>query len=233
MPSKIKNSEYELFDKLSAEWWDENGKFRILHQIRPIRIQYILDQLKDRNIEKLNILDVGCGGGLVSESLSKLGANVTGVDFVKKNIEIANNHSNRKKLKVKYLHADIEHLKIKSKFDVIVMFEILEHLVDWKKFILNIKNNLKKNGIIIISTINRNLISKMTAIYLAENVLNWIPKGTHSYDKFIQPEEIEKFMKSNNFKFNSIKGLVFNPIELDWKLSKNTNVNYFCTYYKN
>ena len=113
------------------------------------------------------------------------------------------------------------------------MFEILEHLVDWKKFILNIKNNLKKNGIIIISTINRNLISKMTAIYLAENVLNWIPKGTHSYDKFIQPEEIEKFMKSNNFKFNSIKGLVFNPIELDWKLSKNTNVNYFCTYYKN
>ena len=233
MPSKIKNSEYELFDKLSAEWWDENGKFRILHQIRPIRIQYILDQLKGRNIEKLNILDVGCGGGLVSESLSKLGANVTGVDFVKKNIEIANNHSNRKKLKVKYLHADIEHLKIKSKFDVIVMFEILEHLVDWKKFILNIKNNLKKNGIIIISTINRNLISKMTAIYLAENVLNWIPKGTHSYDKFIQPEEIEKFMKSNNFKFNSIKGLVFNPIELDWKLSKNTNVNYFCTYYKN
>ncbi len=233
MPSKIKNSEYELFDKLSAEWWDENGKFRILHQIRPIRIQYILDQLKDRNIEKLNILDVGCGGGLVSESLSKLGANVTGVDFVKKNIEIANNHSNRKKLKVKYLHADIEHLKIKSKFDVIVMFEILEHLVDWKKFILNIKNNLKKNGIIIISTINRNLISKMTAIYLAENVLNWIPKGTHSYDKFIQPEEIEKFMKSNNFKFNSIKGLVFNPIELNWKLSKNTNVNYFCTYYKN
>ncbi len=233
MPSKIKNSEYELFDRLSAEWWDENGKFRILHQIRPIRIQYILDQLKGRNIEKLNILDVGCGGGLVSESLSKLGANVTGVDFVKKNIEIANNHSNKKKLKVKYLHADIEHLKIKSKFDVIVMFEILEHLVDWKKFILNIKNNLKKNGIIIISTINRNLISKMTAIYLAENLLNWIPKGTHSYDKFIQPEEIEKFMKSNNFKFNSIKGLVFNPIELNWKLSKNTNVNYFCTYYKN
>ncbi len=232
MPSKIKKSEYELFNNLSQEWWDENGKFRVLHQIRPLRIQYILDQLQDRNFKTLNILDVGCGGGLVSESLSKLGAKVTGVDFIKKNIEIAKNHAIKKNIKVDYLHANIEKMNLRKKYDVIIMFEILEHLDDWRNFLLNINKNLNKNGTIIISTINRNLISKMFAIYFAENILNWIPKGTHSYKKLIKPNEIYSFMKSNNFKFKNIKGLVFNPFEFNWKISKNTNINYFCSYIK-
>ncbi len=227
MPTKKNNQEYQHFNKLSEEWWDENGKFRVLHQIRPIRIQYILDQLSNLDMKKLDILDLGCGGGLVSESLARLGANVTGVDFVENNIKVAKLHSNKKKLNIKYLNEDIEKLKIKKRFDII---EILEHLNDWRYFLLNIKKNLKDSGIIIISTINRNLISKYTAIYFAEYVLNWIPKGTHTYEKFIKPDEIEDCMLKVNFKLKNIRGLVYDPIELNWKLSKNTKINYFCTY---
>ena len=232
MASKTKTQEYELFNKLSQEWWDENGKFKILHQIRPIRIEYILSQLNTKKIKNLDILDVGCGGGLVSESLSRLGAKVTGIDFSEKNIQIAKIHSVKKELKINYINQDVEKFKIKKKFDLIVMFEVLEHLDDWRGFLLKINSNLKKNGMIIISTINRNFLSKYIAIYFAEKILKWIPDGTHSYEKLIKPEEINNCMKKNNFKFKDIRGLVFNPIELNWTLSKNTQLNYFCSYLK-
>ena len=133
---KINKAEYELFDSLSAEWWDENGKFKVLHQIRPIRIQYILNQLKDLDLKNIKILDLGCGGGLVSESLSRLGAKVTGIDFVANNINIARHHSIKSKLKIDYIHGDIEKIKMNKKFDLIIMFEILEHVNNWKKLLL-------------------------------------------------------------------------------------------------
>ena len=230
MTSKINNKEYDLFNKLSEEWWDENGKFKILHQIRPIRIQYILNQYSDENIKNLEVLDVGCGGGLVSESLCRLGSNVTGIDFVEKNIEIAKEHSLKRKLNINYIHGDIEKIKINKKFDLIIMFEILEHLNNWKLFLSFIKRLMKKDGKIIISTINRNLISKYTAIYLAENFLGWIPKGTHSYSKFIKPKEIENYMKKNNLILKDLQGLVFDPFNFSWRLSNNIKINYFCTY---
>ena len=110
------------------------------------------------------------------------------------------------------------------------MFEILEHLNDWDSFLLKIKRNLKHNGLVIISTINRNIISKYTAIFLAENILKWIPKGTHTYEKFIKPNEIYEFMSNNGFKLKNLNGLIFSPLDLSWKLSKNTKVNYFCSY---
>lgn len=233
MNSKIKSAEYNLFNKLSDEWWDENGKFKILHTIRPIRIKYILDQLNKSSLKNLDILDLGCGGGLVSESLARLEGNVTGVDFVKNNIDVARFHSIQNKLKIKYIHADIENLKVDKKFDLIILFEILEHLEDWTKFLKFISKNLKKNGLIIISTINRNLISNLAAIFFAENLLGWVPKGTHSYEKFIKPYEIEKIMiNTNNYELKDLKGLIFNPINFSWKLQKNTSINYFCTYKK-
>ena len=139
MKSKEKNNEYKLFNKLSEEWWDENGRFAVLHKIRPIRIQYILKQLNNRKLKKINILDIGCGGGLVSESLSKLGAKVTGIDFVPNNIKAAKIHSKNNKLKINYIHKDIEKSNIDEKFDVILMFEVLEHLDNWKKTIKKIK----------------------------------------------------------------------------------------------
>ena len=231
--SKINKAEYELFDSLSAEWWDENGKFKVLHQIRPIRIQYILNQLKDLDLKNTKILDLGCGGGLVSESLSRLGAKVTGIDFVGNNINIAKHHSIKSKLKIDYIHGDIEKIKMNKKFDLIIMFEILEHVNNWKKLLLKIDKNLKKDGKIIISTINRNLISKFTAIYLAESILKWIPKGTHRFEKFIKPKEIEVCLKKNHYALENIKGLEFNPLNYSWMLSENTKVNYFCTFKKN
>ncbi len=229
MLAKKNNKEFKHFDKLSKEWWDENGDFKVLHQIRPIRIKYILNQL-DSNIKNIDVLDLGCGGGLVSEPLARLGANVTGIDFVENNIKVAKLHSKKKNLNIKYISKDIENLDIKKKFDLIIMFEILEHLDDWEKFLKKIKINLKKNGKIIISTINRNIISKYIAIYFAENILRWIPKGTHNYNKFIQPDEIRDCMIKNNLSFQNIEGLIFDPINLDWRLSKNTNINYFCTF---
>ncbi len=229
MNIKSKNEEFAFFNQLSDEWWNENGKFKILHQIKSHRMSYILDQINNRNIRNLKILDVGCGGGIICEPLARLGAKVTGIDFAPNNIIAAKIHSKKNKLKINYINKDIEKSKLDEKFDIILMFEVLEHLDDWKKTIKNIKKNLNKNGLIIISTINRNLLSKLIAINMAENILHWIPKGTHDYNKLIKPEELKKILLKEKFNFNNIKGLVFNPLNREWKLSKNYMINYFCT----
>ena len=229
MNIKSKNQEFTLFNQLSDEWWNENGKFKILHQIKSHRMTYILDQINNRNIKNLKILDIGCGGGIICEPLARLGAKVTGIDFVPNNIKAAKIHSKKNKLKINYIYKDIEKSKIDEKFDIILMFEVLEHLDNRKKTINKIKKNLNKNGIIIISTINRNSLSKLFAIRIAENILKWIPKGTHDYYKLIKPEELKKTLTQENFHFKNIKGLVFDPLSGEWKLSNNYMINYFCT----
>ena len=229
MNIKSKNEEFTLFNQLSDEWWNENGKFKILHQIKIHRMTYILDQIRNRDIKNLKILDVGCGGGIICEPLARLGAKVTGIDFAPNNINAAKIHSKKNKLKINYIHKDVEKSKLDGKFDLILMFEVLEHLDDWKKTIKKIKKNLNKNGIVIISTINRNSLSKLFAINIAENILKWIPKGTHDYYKLIKPEELKKTLTQENFHFKNIKGLVFDPLSGEWKLSKNYMINYFCT----
>jgi len=229
MNIKSKNEEFTLFNQLADEWWNENGKFKILHQIKKQRMTYILEQINNRDIKNLKILDVGCGGGIICEPLARLGAKVTGIDFAPNNIKAAKIHSKKNKLTINYVYKDIEKSKLNKKFDIVLMFEVLEHLDNWKKTIKNIKKNLNKNGIIIISTINRNLISKLFAINIAENILNWIPKGTHDYNKLIKPEELKKTLSKENLHFKNIKGLVFDPLNQEWKLSKNYMINYFCS----
>jgi 2-polyprenyl-6-hydroxyphenyl methylase/3-demethylubiquinone-9 3-methyltransferase len=229
MNFKIKKTEFDHFSQLASEWWLKNGKFKILHDIQPIRIKYIQNVVNKQRLDKMKILDLGCGGGLISEGLSKIGANVTGIDFVKENINIAKNHSHKSNLKINYKTLDFENKKISSKFDIIVIFEVLEHLSDWKAFIKKIHSNLKSNGILIISTINKNLISKFLTIDLAENFLQWIPLNTHNYHKYIRPKELEFFLSKNNFKNISFNGLEYSPFKRKWYLSKNTNVNYFCS----
>jgi len=229
MNIKLKKEEFALFNQLSDEWWNVNGKFKILHQIKRHRMTYILDQINNRKIKNLKILDVGCGGGVICEPLARLGAEVTGIDFSPNNIKAAILHSKKNKLKINYICKDVEKSRIDEKFDIIIMFEVLEHLDNWKKTIKNIKKNLNKNGIVIISTINRNLISKIFAINIAENILNWVPKGTHDYNKLIKPEELKNTLSKENFHFNNIKGLIFDPFNMGWKLSKNYSINYFCT----
>ncbi len=229
MNIKSKNEEFALFNRLSDEWWSENGKFKILHQIKSHRMSYILDQINNRNIKNLKILDVGCGGGIICEPLARLGAKVTGIDFAPNNIKAAKIHCKKNKLKINYIYKDIEKSKLDQKFDLILMFEVLEHLDNWKKIIKNIRRNLNKDGKIIISTINRNFFSRLFVINIAENVLNWIPKGTHDYNKLIKPEELKNTLSKENFRFNNIKGLVFDPLNREWKFSKNYSINYFCT----
>ena len=230
MNTRSKLSEFEHFTKLADQWWSESGKFKILHDLQPLRVQYIIDQIWPKKINKLKILDLGCGGGLVCEPLAKLGANVTGVDFVKQNIEAAKIHAMKNKLKINYIHKDVNDIKLKSSYDVIIAYEVLEHLKDWPDLIKKIKTLLKANGKLIISTINRNFFSKIIAIYFAEKILKWIPEDTHDYNKFIKPKELEKVLQRENFKVNNFTGLVFNPIENIWKLNVNkTKINYFCS----
>ena len=233
MEIKSKKSEFNHFSKLATEWWNKNGIFKILHDIQPIRIKYIQDTLNKKKLNKLKILDVGCGGGLVSEGIAKLGADVTGIDFIEENIRVAKKHANQNKLEINYIVKDFEKERLTSKYDVIIIFEVLEHLENWKSFLEKIQKNLKPKGVLIASTINRNLISKFLTIDLAENFLKWIPLNTHNYYKFIKPEELKDNLTANNFKKIEFSGLSYNIFKQKWKMNNNKKVNYFCSSFLN
>ena len=227
---KSKKQEYNNFSSIAEEWWKPEGKFKILHKILPIRIDYILNKIDYNKIKKLEILDLGCGGGLTCEPLARLGANVTGVDFVEENIKVAKNHAKKSNLDINYLHIDIDSITIKKKYDLILILEVIEHLDNWKLLIKKIKKNLKPKGKIVFSTINKTQLAKITSIFIAENILNWVPKNTHDYNKLIKPEDLIKVLKKNNFKIKNIEGMNFNPLTQEWNLNKNFYpVNYFCT----
>ena len=227
---KSKKQEYSNFSSIAKEWWEPHGKFKILHKILPIRIEYILNKIDYNKIRSLEILDLGCGGGLTCEPLARLGAKVTGVDFVEENIKIAKNHAIQSNLSISYFHNDIDSIIIKKKYDLILILEVLEHLDNWKLLIKKIKKNLKPRGKIVFSTINKTQLAKITSIFIAEYILNWVPKNTHDYNKLIKPKDLIKVLKKNNFKIINIEGMNFNPLTQEWKLSKNFYpINYFCT----
>ena len=229
MKNEKKNTEFEHFSSLANDWWSKNGKFKILHEIQAIRIKYILETLNKKNLNNTTVLDIGCGGGLVSEGLSKIGATVTGIDFIKENIKVARMHAKKNNLKINYFVKDFEKEKITSKYDVIIILEVLEHLKNWEEFIKKIKLSLNKNGTLIISTINRNLVSKFLTLDIGENFLKLIPLNTHTFYKFIKPEELEQVLYSNSFENIKFKGLTYDALKLSWKLSENTKINYFCS----
>ena len=225
-----KNQEFDNFNEIASEWWLPKGKFRILHKILPLRLKYILNNINKKSIKSLEILDLGCGGGLTCEPLARLGANVTGVDFVKKNIEVARIHAEKSNLKINYINGDIDKINLKKKYDVILILEVLEHLDNYEKLIIDIKKNLKPNGILILSTINQTILAKIFGIYVAENLLNWVPKNTHDYNKLIKPNDLKKILLKNNFKLMNLNGMNFNPITREWTLSKDIfPINYFCS----
>ena len=234
-----KKSEFDHFETLAEEWWDPNGKFKILHTITPIRINYIKKKLfgksqfiksSKKSLSNYNILDLGCGGGLVCEPLARLGANITGIDFIKQNITIAERHAKKSNVKIEYFHKNLNNLKLSKRYDAILILEVLEHIDDWKKIIINVKKLLKPKGKIIISTINRNIFSKFFAIFIAENILRWVPKEPHTYNKFITPEELKLFLNKNKIKVTDTTGLIYNPLSGQWMLDKNNDlINYFCT----
>ena len=217
----INKEEIQKFSNLADEWWDVNGKFKPLHMFNPIRIEYILDEItkhfkikknKKFLLENLKILDIGCGGGLISEPMSRLGGNVTGIDASEKNIKVAYMHSKESNLQINYLNKSPEQLKEKEKFDIILNLEIVEHVENLDLYLKSCKDLLKKNGLMFTATINRTLTSYIKAILGAEYILRWLPIGTHDWNKFVKPEELQKKLNKENFTTSDIKGLEFNPI---------------------
>ena len=237
----INKKEIEKFSKIAAEWWNPNGKFKPLHKFNPIRIKYIKDNIikkfnlnsSNKPLKTINILDIGCGGGLLSEPMSRLGASVVGIDASKKNIEVAKFHAKKNKLKINYICASPEILKIQKKFDVILSMEIVEHVEDINFFIKKSSELLKKNGLMFIATLNKTLKSYMFAIVGAEYILKWLPIGTHDWNKFIKPDELIKITKINNLKLEKLDGMNFDLLTNEWNLSSNNSVNYIAKFKKN
>ena len=237
----INKEEIQKFSDLANEWWDVNGKFKPLHMFNPIRIDYITEKItqhfklqnKGNNFLKgLKILDIGCGGGLLSEPMYRLGANVTGIDAAEKNIKIAKVHAKKNKLNIKYIYNSPEKFLSKKKFDVVLNMEIVEHVDDINFFIKKSSNHLKKNGLMFIATINKTLQSYIFAILGAEYILRWLPIGTHDWDKFVKPSELNDYTKKNLLELIKIDGIKFNPILNEWKLSNDRSVNYISIFKK-
>ena len=235
MTTTINREEIQKFSDLADEWWDVNGKFKPLHMFNPIRIEYITEKIKqefnliNRNnnfLKDLKILDIGCGGGLISEPLARLGGEVTGIDASEKNIKVAKLHSKKNNLNINYLNKSPEQLNNSEKFDIVLNLEIVEHVENVDLYIKSCSNLLKKNGIMFTATLNRTIISYIKAIVGAEYILRWLPIGTHDWNKFIKPEELEKKLSLANFCTIDVKGLEFNPLFNKWKQSDNLSVNY-------
>ena len=237
----INKEEIEKFSRIAEEWWNPEGKFKPLHKFNPVRIEYIKDNiLKDFSLEKKNkplkgikILDVGCGGGLLSEPLCRLGAEVTGVDASEKNIKVAKIHAKKMNLKIDYFCSSPEKMKASQKFDVILNMEIVEHVEDINLFLRSCTNLLKKNGIMFVATINKTLKSYLFAIVGAEYVLRWLPIGTHDWEKFVKPDDLTEILKKNNLTLTKLDGVKFNILSNKWNLNSDTSVNYISKFSKN
>ena len=233
--------EIEKFSKLAKEWWNPSGKFKPLHLFNPARIKFIkeklisyfkLDPNKRKPLENLEILDIGCGGGLLCEPLRRLGGSITGIDASKVNIEIAKLHSREMNLDIDYKHCSPENLHLKNKFDVILNMEVVEHVSNLNLFIENCSKLIKKDGIMFVATINKNLKSYVFAIIGAEYILRWLPIGTHDWDKFLTPKELEIIGRKNNFFIQETVGMKFNLLSQKWFKSEDSSVNYISTFLK-
>ena len=238
--NSINKQEIEKFSKIATEWWSPNGKFKPLHKFNPIRIQYLKENIiehfklkySSRPLKKINILDIGCGGGLLSEPMSRLGANVTAIDASKKNIEVAKFHAKKNNLKINYLCSSPEKLNIKKKFDVILNMEIIEHVDDINFFIKKSSNLLKKNGLMFVATLNKTFKSYLFAIIGAEYILRWLPIGTHDWEKFVRPDDLVKIAVNSKLKLKNLVGIKFNPLVDKWNLSNDKSVNYISKFKK-
>ena len=239
--NSINKKEIEKFSKIAEEWWNPNGKFKPLHNFNPIRIRYIKDNIvKDFNrkssnkpFKNIKILDIGCGGGLLSEPMCRLGASVVGIDASKKNIEVAKFHAKKSKLKIDYKIASPEKLKTKIKFDVILNMEIIEHVEDINFFIKESSKLLRKDGIMFVATLNKTLRSYAFAILGAEYILKWLPIGTHDWEKFVKPSDLIDISKKNDLTLSKLDGMKFNIFDNSWKVSDDTSVNYITKFVKN
>ena len=239
--SSVNKIEIEKFSNMADEWWDPHGKFKPLHKFNPIRIKYIKENIirqfkiknKNKPLSGINILDIGCGGGLLSEPMCRLGADVTGIDASIKNIKISKLHAKKDNLKINYICSSPEKLKISKKFDVILNMEIVEHVEDISFFLKSCCKLLNKNGLMFVATINKTLKSYVFAIVGAEYVLRWLPIGTHDWEKFVKPEELKEILSKNNLSLKKFDGMHFNIIKDEWSITNDLSVNYIAKFLKN
>ena len=236
----ISIKEIEKFSKIAEEWWDPNGKFKPLHNFNPVRISYLKEKIiKTFNLQKKNkllsgvkILDIGCGGGLLSEPMSRLGAEVFGMDASEKNIEIAKIHAKKSGLNIQYFCSSPERFKTNLKFDVILNMEIIEHVENVDFFLKSCSKLLKDNGIMFVATLNKTLKSYLFAIIGAEYILKWLPIGTHEWEKFVKPEDLINITKKYDLNLSDLKGVKLNLITNNWELSSDKSVNYIAKFIK-
>ena len=236
----INKKEIDKFSKLADEWWDPEGKFKPLHNFNPVRLRYIKDTITKKfgkkseklPLKDIRILDIGCGGGLLSEPLSRLGATVTGIDASDRNIKIAKMHLEKSKLDIDYYCSSPEKFITKEKFDVVLNMEIVEHVDNVDFFLLKSSELLKKNGLMFIATLNKTLRSYVFAIIGAEYILKWLPIGTHDWNKFLKPDDLINICKNNSLNLNDLIGVNFDILKNEWIVSKDSSVNYLAQFSK-
>tara|TARA_Y100001936_G_scaffold253516_1_gene318667 strand:+ start:31772 stop:32524 length:753 start_codon:yes stop_codon:yes gene_type:complete len=229
-------AEIERFSALADAWWDPEGEFRPLHRFNPVRLSYIRKSLcahfdrdsRDlRTLEGLKILDVGCGGGLVTEPIARMGATMTAIDASEKNIGVASLHAENEGLEIDYRVAAVESLSEKKhRFDVVMALEIIEHVADIDLFVSSCTKLVKPGGLVIFSTLNRTPKAFALAIVGAEYVLRWVPRGTHQWNKFVKPSELARALTDSGAKIDEITGVTYNPLKDEWQISRDVSVNY-------
>ena len=234
--SSIDQAEVERFSRLAADWWDARGPMAALHKFNPVRLAYIRDQAAarfERDARKLDclaglrILDIGCGGGILSEPLARLGAQMVGADPAEENIEAARTHAQASGVAVDYRAITAEELaEAGERFDVVLAMEVVEHVADVPAFVATCAAMVKPGGLMIAATLNRTLKSFALAIVGAEYVLRWVPRGTHQWDKFVKPEELEAAIEGSGLRVIGERGVIYNPFADRWQLSSDMDVNY-------
>jgi len=232
----IDPQEVAYYERLSTQWWDKQGKFWPLHRLNELRVQYLKDQIclhygrpseNDKPLAGLNILDIGCGGGILSESMGVLGANVHGIDVVEKSISVARQHSKQKGILIDYELISVEDLiERERKYDIVLNMEVVEHVLDLRLFVSACAKLVTDDGIMFVATINRNFLSWLFAIVGAEYILRWLPRGTHSWRKFVQPGELQILLGQNGLAVNSSVGVSVNPLTRRFSLCQRLAVNY-------
>ena len=237
----INKKEIDKFSKLADEWWDPEGKFKPLHNFNPVRLRYIKDTITKKfgvkseklPLKDIKILDIGCGGGLLSEPLSRLGAKVTGIDASDRNIKIAKMHLEKSKLDIDYYCSSPDKFVAREKFDVVLNMEIVEHVNNVDFFLFKSSELLKKNGLMFIATLNKTLKSYVFAIIGAEYILKWLPIGTHDWNKFLKPGDLINICKNNSLNLNDLIGVKFDILKNEWIVSEDSSVNYLAQFSKN
>jgi 2-polyprenyl-6-hydroxyphenyl methylase/3-demethylubiquinone-9 3-methyltransferase len=243
VPASVDPEEIERFSRIAEEWWDERGKFRPLHMINPVRLAYLRAQMTQHfscdvgqmaPLQGLSLLDIGCGGGLISEPMARLGAHVTGIDASQKNISVASLHASKMGLSVDYRATTAEQLRSDgASFDIVLALEIVEHVADVAYFLENVAALVRPGGMLVMSTLNRTLKSLVMAKFGAEYILRWLPVGTHDWNKFLRPSELVQPLEAQGLKLIDLSGMVFSPLKNSWRIeASDLEVNYLASFRK-